>query len=134
MLLGIDYGKKRIGLALGAVIPKGAGVLDAGAGLKKIFAKISEICRENEVEKIIVGMPYRGEEEGTLSTEIRKFAKGLEKETGLSIVFEPEQYTSTEAERLLSENGARFSRKGGEIDELAAILILEQYINRISQQ
>ena len=129
MYLGIDYGKKRIGLAIGTIIPKGFGVLDAGMGNEKLANKIKEICDDNEVDTIIVGTPVRsGGEAGTIAGEIDGFVKAIENKTGLKVVLESEAYTSSEAEKILREGNVKFSREGGEIDEMAAVLILEQYI------
>lgn len=125
--LAIDYGRKRIGLAVGRLIPRGIGIIDGSQKLEKIIRQIKTICRENEAEKIIIGLPIRSQgEEGALTAEIRAFGQAVEKATGLPVILEPEQFTSTEAERYLKEQGAKFNKE--KIDELAAILILEQYL------
>ncbi len=127
MYLAIDYGKKRIGLALGRVLPRGAGVIDASKKREAIIFEIKEICRQNEVEKIVIGLPFRNQgEAGTLAGEIQNFGRDLERGTELPVVFEPEQFTSAEAERLLQDQS--YNRKSGKTDEMAAVLILEQYL------
>ena len=130
MLLGIDFGKKRIGLALGEVIPRGVGVLDGTKLQENIIYQIFALCKENEVSKIIIGLPILlSGDEGNLASSIKIFGEKLGKSTSIPIIYEEEQYTSAEAERILRENGAKYEKKGGKIDEMAAILILEQYIN-----
>lgn len=130
MFLGIDFGKKRIGLAIGEVIPKGIGTIDGTLSRQNIVDEIAEICKENDVEKIVLGLPFLGSgDEGVLAVEARKFGDDLSAKTALPIVFEEEQYTSSEAERILSEGGVRYDRKDGKVDEMAAVLILEQFIN-----
>lgn len=130
MLLGVDYGKKRIGLALGKVIPKGAGFIDGSKKEDDIISEINTICKENEVEKIIVGLPFKKSgDPGELVPEIKDFAQKLSQATGLETTFEEEELTSAEAEHLLKEAGAKINKKDGKVDELAAVLILEQYIN-----
>jgi len=131
MYLAIDWGQKRIGLALGSVIPKGAGVVDADSPPQEIFAKIKEICDQNEVEKIVLGLPYRSQgEEGTLSPKIRAFGQELSEFSGLPVVFEPEEFTTSEAEYQLEEIGRKYDRKSGIVDQTAAEILLEQYIER----
>ena len=130
MYLGIDFGKKRIGLALGQLLPKEAGVINGAQEQDRVIDQIIEICNENEVDKIIVGMPIRSQgEKGTIAPDIEKFANDLSEKSGLPIDFQPEQFTSYEAKEELKNNGKDYSRKSGEVDELAAVLILEQYID-----
>lgn len=130
MYLGIDFGKKRIGLALGQALPYGAGVIDASQKEEVVFDQIIKICQENDVTGIVIGMPIRSQgEKGTLALEIESFAKKLSEKSKLDVEFEPEQFTSVEAKEELHNSGKKFSRKSGEVDELAAVLILEQHIN-----
>lgn len=130
MLLGIDFGKKRIGLAIGEVIPRGIGILDGTKPRQDIVNEVNEICIENEVTKIILGLPFLASgDEGVLAAEARKFGDEINAKTLLPVVFEEEQYTSAEAERILEEYGVKYDRRGGKVDEMAAVLILEQYIN-----
>jgi putative Holliday junction resolvase len=130
MFLAIDFGKKRIGLALGEVIPKGAGVIDGTKSRQVVFDQIAKICLDNEVTKIIIGLPFLGSgDEGSLVKETREFGQSLSKELFIPVDYEEEQYTSSEAERILSENNVKYDRKEGKVDEMAAVLILEQYLN-----
>ncbi|MCX6808247.1 MAG: Holliday junction resolvase RuvX [Candidatus Berkelbacteria bacterium] len=126
MFLSIDYGKKRIGLALGQIFPRGMGVVD-GAKIGSAIQNIAEICQKNEVEAVVLGWPIRSAgEEGTLAPEIREFGQRVSNETGLPIYLEPEQYTSTEAASFLQQNHKK--PEYGQTDEIAAILILEQFL------
>lgn len=135
MYLGIDYGKKRIGLALGQMLPNGVGVLDGTKKMEETIASISLICRENDVDKIVIGMPILPSGDKTeLSFEVEKFGLQLTKATKIPVVFEEEQFTSTEAEDILRRSGHVINKKTGSIDEMAAVLILEQYINRIAKK
>ena len=129
MYLAIDWGKKRIGLAVGAVFPKGAGVIDGGKPVEQNIEIIKKIIAENEIVKIIVGLPMlRSGDEGSIATEIRAFAGRLSDETGLPVEFEPEEFTSVDAAQQFKDFDKDFSRKSGKLDEMAAVLILEQYL------
>lgn len=133
MYLGIDFGKKRIGLALGQLIPKGAGVIDGTKSLKEVIEAIKQICLENEVSGVVIGLPKKPSgSPGELAEDIKIFAGKLKEATGLPIHFEEEGFTSVEAEEILKESGKNYSRKSGKTDEMAAILILEQYINHLN--
>jgi len=129
--LAIDWGEKRIGMAVGTIYPKPAGIIDGSKPISEIADEIKEICLKNDIEKLIIGLPMRlGGEEGHLAPKIRNFADVISKETGLESVFEPEQFTSAEAEEFLRSHNVKYTRESGVLDETAAVLILEQYINK----
>ncbi len=128
MYLGIDYGKKRIGLAVGSVIPRSAGVIE-NTGYKNVIIKLSKLVEIHAIDKIILGLPIRSSgDEGQLAVEIRELAKMIVSDLKIPVEYEEEQYTSTEAERILIENKSQKGLKDITTDELAAILILEQYL------
>jgi len=130
MLLGIDYGKKRIGLALGEKFPKPFLVLDNDS-CNAVVEKIKNICTENQVEKIIVGMPEdRGPDSKNIIAEIEKLTAKLKETVSIDIVYEPEPYTSVEAESFLKDHKKYDRNDKGKVDALAAALLLEQYINK----
>jgi putative Holliday junction resolvase len=130
--LAIDYGLKRIGLASGGLYPSGQGIIDASKGFDYVSLEIKRIIRDQEIAGLVIGLPTRsGGEKGTLDKEIRDFALSLAKETKLDVYFEDEQFSSTEAERQLLLHNKKIERKSGEVDEMAAILVLEQFINNL---
>ncbi|MEI8143079.1 MAG: Holliday junction resolvase RuvX [Candidatus Berkelbacteria bacterium] len=127
MYLAIDYGKKRIGLAIGEKMARGFGVLENSP---EVIDEIVEKCRAEQIEKIIIGLPKREDgTDGGMGAQIRSFAALLERSASLPVIFEEESFTSVEAERLLGENGVDISKDKAKVDELSAVLILEQYIN-----
>ena len=130
MYLGIDYGKKRIGLAVGAIIPKPIEPIKNTGDIVFVVEKIYKIIQKYEIDKVVLGLPYRSQgEEGTTAPEIKKFAQYLEEKAGIEIIFEPEQFTTSEATMMLERQGKKFDGRSGEIDSIAAAIILEQYIN-----
>jgi len=134
MYLAIDFGLKRIGLALGTMYPRGAGVLDGAKNTEVILSELASIIKENDVEAIVIGMPIRSAgEEGTIADKIRDFAEKLAKFTHLPVYFEPEQFSSAEAKRMLMDNKKSHTREGGEVDEMSAVLILEQFLNQVER-
>lgn len=132
MYLGIDYGRKRIGLALGQIIPKGAGVIDAAQGIEEVISAVEKICLENEVEGIVVGLPRKASGDlGEVFPDIQQFVDKLKEKLNLPVYFEEEDLTSVEAEDFFHEHGVEYDRKSGKVDELAAVLILERYLSKI---
>lgn len=130
MKLGIDYGKKRIGLALGESIPRPFLVLD-NVSETETLGKIIDICKEHKVEKIIIGLPEAIDEESTiLIADIKKLGSSIEKSIKAEVVYEPEAYSSVEAIERLKQLGQYDQNNKGQIDMESATLLLEQYINR----
>ncbi len=143
-LLGIDYGTKRIGVALSdergefalphSVIPNCPSLKCAGDAA----ARIGKICAEQGVKKIILGesLDYAARPNPVMK-KIKEFKNILEKETGLPVVCQSEAMTTAESLRLpgLSSPRGRVARKrkGGIIkknDASAAALILRGFIER----
>ncbi|MCK6462764.1 MAG: Holliday junction resolvase RuvX [Candidatus Pacebacteria bacterium] len=143
--LGIDYGTKRIGLALSDEKGKMAFAykIIGNYGAEKVLAELKKICEENSVGKIILGesLNYRGEPNPVMA-EIEPFKKAMEKETGLPVEYEKEILTSAEARRPLDGprkrppvlSGRKSPQKEKKlrrkIDAAAAALILRRYLDR----
>lgn len=125
--LGIDYGTKRIGLALSDESAKFAfphSVLSQ-LSISDINSCIKKVCEENDVGKIVLGRPvgYKGDAAEILN-KIEKFKLLLEKETTLPVVYENEVLTTQQAKRIQG--------KTKKIDASAAALILQTYLDGIS--
>ena len=121
--LGIDYGSKRIGLALSDEAGDFAfpyAVIDNG---RRTLKQLEEICKKEGVAKIVMGesLDYQGKP-NVIMPAIHKLAKSLKEETGLPVEFEKEFMTSAEAARLQGANE--------KIDASAAALILKSYLER----
>jgi len=123
-LLGIDFGLKKIGLALvqGDLIQ----VLGAIRNSSQAVAEIGEVCRKNEVEKIIVGFPPNQ----SLSSKIKKFAHKLSSEIGLPVEFQDETLTSREAVAKMIKEGIKRKKRKKLEDAVAAACILREYLLR----
>jgi putative holliday junction resolvase len=124
-LLGIDFGEKRIGVALS---DENAGFAFAHSVVindKNAVKNIKKICLENKVEKIILGqsLDYKGQPNPVM-TKIKIFKDLIERETGLSVVYQSETLTTQEAERIQG--------KTSKTDASAAALILRSFIEKNS--
>jgi putative Holliday junction resolvase len=124
--LGIDYGRKRIGLALSDDGRKFAFPLKIVLNNKDIFSILAGIIKENEIGEIVLGesLDFDGVPNRVMK-EIEKFAKKLEKEFSLPVHFQKEFLTSVEARRY-KENEER-------ADSKASALILQRYLDRINK-
>jgi len=130
--LSVDYGTKRVGLASGTIFPAGLGVIDASKGEDFVLEEIKKILDTDDFDGIVIGLPVRSQgEAGTLDSQIRAFGGKLLTSSGLDIFLEEEEFSSSEARDLLISNKKKFQRKTGETDELAAIIILERFFDRI---
>ena len=119
-------------MALGEILPRVAGVLKTES--PDVFFELRKICRENDVEKIVVGLPtFPSGDEGDFAPEVRQFCERLTEELNIETALEPEGFTSTEAEQILKEKNIKYDRESGKIDEMAAVLILEQHIARLNR-
>jgi putative Holliday junction resolvase len=120
--LGIDYGEKRVGLAVSDPDLKMAFPLTVLLNSNDLIRDITELCRENEVSEIVLGdsRDYSGKE-NQIMEEIKPFAEKLKSTLKLPVHFHPEFMTSIEAERLQGKNKMH--------DASAAALILKSYLD-----
>jgi putative Holliday junction resolvase len=129
-ILGLDVGQRRIGVAKASDGTVASFGIVESANLSEAIQKIGQICRQEQIEKIVVGLPrYRH----TLQADkIHKFALELAKNLAMAVEFVDETLTSKEAERLLAESGLNPKSKKfkEEVDKLSAKMILEQYLNQ----
>lgn len=129
-LLALDLGNRRIGLAIGAApdlpsVPLG---FQERTTLRQDVGRLLDTARELDVAGLVVGMPYTLSGESGRQAELtRGFIKELRRHTNLRIYTVDERYTSAEAESLLRDAGTRPSRDKGQVDAVAATLILERF-------
>lgn len=124
--LGIDYGEKRVGIAISDEEGKFAFPLAVLENNKKILAEIKKIVQKEKVEKIIFGLPLDLKNRPTDSTKpAENFKIKLEKITELPVLFEKEFFTTKEAERIQGKNE--------KIDASAAALILKHYLTNVAK-
>lgn len=133
--LGIDFGKKRIGLAISAsgLLARGYRTL-AFSNYDKIIKEILEICASEKVEKIVLGLPkLKSGSDSPQTKETRRFKDLLREKTKLPIIFVDEYLSSHDAEEMIKERNPKITkdrRKMREmIDQVAAQVILEQYLS-----
>jgi len=131
-ILGIDYGRKRTGVALSDTEKKYAFMQETISGQKEeLFNRIKSYCDNEEIEKIIIGLPITmGGEESDACHEIRAFAKKLKSSLNIKIEFEDERLTSKMTASLFKEKQVKLSKQ--KTDQAAARIILQDYLDKIN--
>ena len=130
-VMAVDYGKKRIGLAVANEAGRVAGPLTSieRKNRREDLRRLREIVREHGVRQIVVGHPLRLD--GTrseMALEAERFAERLQKHIGVPVELVDERLTSWEAEQLLSRKKGERKKGGSEVDAVAAAVILRDYL------
>lgn len=134
-ILGVDYGERRIGLAISdptATIARPLPTLVRRRGKRPPVAKVTEIAREHEVEEVVVGLPLTPEgEESEWTREVRAFGDALANRGGLIVHYIDERFTSARAERAVRSLGLkkREREEKDRVDAAAAVLILQAFLD-----
>ena len=132
-LLGLDLGERRIGLA----VSDAAGTLVFPAGyvvrekLSLDVERVLEVAKDREVQGFVLGIPFSLD--GGMGPGARRaqgFATALGQHSGLPVYSVDERFTSVEAEGLLRDAGRQPSREKGAVDEVAAVLILQRFLDQ----
>ena len=135
-ILGIDYGSKRVGLAISdetGTIAQGLDYLDGGSD-KSVSQAVVNLATARGVGKIVVGVPLRMNGQPSEQTErTLRFIEALQKATTLPIDRWDERLTSKQAERVLIEGDVRRKDRREKIDKLAAQLLLQSYLDAHEQ-
>lgn len=135
-ILGIDLGEKRIGLALSdalGITAQGLETIHIN-GEHEIYSKIMKIVEEKNIDKIVFGLPKNMN--GTLGPQaekVQKIAQKLGKLSHLPIDFEDERLSTMSAEKVLLEADTSRAKRKKVIDRLAAVIILQSYLDRLQR-
>ncbi len=137
-ILGLDVGTNRIGIALSdetALIAQPYQSLKVGSTLGGIVNEIEVLCKENDVQTIVVGLPLSlgGGQSCESVTRAKEVGALLEARLGVEIVFIDERFTTAQSERLLIDAGVRRKKRRQVVDKVAASLILQSYLDARGQ-
>ncbi len=133
-ILAIDFGTKRIGLAITDPLKMFAIPFDTLPNNTSTITEIIKIINEKNVKQIILGYPVKESgEETSISPLINRFKKELENKTGIQIQLVDERYSSDIASKRILESvkSKKKRRDKSLIDKNAAAVILEDYLNSI---
>ncbi len=128
-ILAIDYGERRIGLAVSdpsGTIASPAGVIVRRAAKRPPVAELARRAKELGATAIVVGLPLDGEgEETARSADVRTLGAKLAERSGLPVRYVDERYTSAAALRAVREMGGSTKGRKGDVDALAATVLLQ---------
>lgn len=128
-LLAVDYGERRIGLAISdptGTIASPAGHIVRRAGKRPPIAEIIRRAEALEANGFVVGLPLDEQGEDTArATEVRRIAAELEKRTGMPVRLLDERFTTAAALRAVREMGGSTRGRKGDVDALAATVLLQ---------
>ena len=139
-IMGLDFGSKTVGVAISDPLFLTAQGIEivrrkAPGKLRQTLARINELKEEYEVGKIVLGFPKNMNiTEGERCEKTLEFKEMLEKRTGLEVVLWDERLTTVEADRTMMQVGIRRENRKEYVDELAAIFILQGYLDYQSRQ
>ncbi len=133
-ILALDLGRRRIGLAVSDELRLTAQGLETleRVNLRQDLARLTALAAERGVTLFLVGNPkHMNGAEGRQSEWVREFAGKLEGHTGLEVRLWDERLTTVEAGRVLRESGIGLEKRKRAVDRLAAVLLLESYLDSL---
>ena len=131
--LAVDYGRKRVGFAIAdtiGMIASPAGFITRREGKRAPITKIIARAEELGAQGLLFGLPLDGEgHETDWTAEVRAVGVEIAKRTGLPIRFLDERFTTAAALRTVKEMGESTRGRKGDVDALAATILLQQALN-----
>ena len=137
-MMGLDYGSKTVGVAVSdplGLTAQGIEIVRRKSEnkLRQTLARIEEIAKEYSVEKIVLGFPkHMNNDIGERAEKSLEFKEMLERRTGLPVVMWDERLTTVEADRTMMETGIRRENRKEYVDMIAAVFILQGYLDYLS--
>jgi len=135
-LLAVDYGERRIGLAISdpmGMIASPAGFIQRRAGKRPPVAELIRRATALEARGFVIGLPLDQNGDDTdRAMEVRRLADELNRRTGLPTELVDERFTTAAALRAIREMGGSTRHRKGDVDALAATLLLQHALARTS--
>lgn len=139
-IMGLDFGSRTVGVAVSdslLLTAQGVEIIRRKEEnkLRQTLARIEELIQEYEVEEIVLGQPkHMNADEGVRVELTNEFKEKLERRTGLPVTFWDERLTTVAADRTMMEAGIRREKRKDYVDMLAAVFILQGYLDYRSMQ
>ena len=130
-ILGIDFGRARIGLAISDDLQLLAHPLETIPSDKNSVKRIAEIVRDRKIDKVVVGVPrHMSGQIGASANDALEFAKTLRAHGPCAVETWDERLTTLAAQRALRETGKKTRSTRHIVDQVAAQMILQSYLDR----
>lgn len=138
-IMGLDFGSKTVGVAISdplLITAQGKEIVrrEKESKLRQTLARIEELIGENEVSEIVLGNPKNlNGTEGDRVTKTLEFKEMLERRTGLKVTLWDERLTTVAADKYMMEAGIRRENRKDYVDEIAAVFILQGYLDSLKK-
>ena len=134
-ILALDFGRARIGVAISDELQMLAHPLETIPANEKPAARVAEIVREKQVDHVVAGIPRQMNGQiGTAATEVLEFVEKLRAILPCPVVTWDERLTTVAAHRALRDAGKKTRDTRGYVDQVAAQMILQTYLDRRAAQ
>ena len=139
-IMGLDYGSKTVGVAISdplGITAQGIEIIrrEKETKLRQTLARIEALIKEYQVESIVLGFPKNmNDTEGERCEKTKEFKELLEKRTGLEVILWDERLTTIAANEAMIEMGIRRENRKEYIDQIAAIFILQEYLDYVANR
>jgi putative Holliday junction resolvase len=137
-VMGLDYGSKTVGVAVSdelMLTAQGIEIIrrERETKLRRTYARIEELVRDYKVDRIVLGYPRNMDNsEGERCRMVREFGSNVKRRTGLPVILWDERLTTVAAQRSMDETGVRESDRKKYVDEIAAMFILQGYMDSLA--
>ena len=137
-IMGLDYGSKTVGVAVCDPLGITAQTVETITRkdenkLRRTLARIEELIAEYEIERIDLGYPKnKNNTLGERAKKTEELKSALERRTGLPVVLWDERLTTVAADRVLMESGVRREHRKESVDQIAAAMILQGYLDSLA--
>lgn len=131
-VLGLDYGRQRIGVAVSDPLGLTAQPVETWSGLRweEVVQRICKLVEQKDVERVVVGFPLtlKGKK-GFFAREVEQFVERLRHSISIPVTLWDERMTSIQARRLLHQMGEKPSRRKEKVDLISSVLLLQNYLD-----
>lgn len=134
-VLGLDFGSKTVGVAMSdplGITAQGIEIIrrERPGQIRKTLTRIEQLINENDVKLVVLGLPKNmNGTEGERVEKTREFGDSIERRTGLEVVYWDERLTTVAADKAMIEMDIRRENRKDYVDEIAAMLILQGYLD-----
>lgn len=138
--MGLDFGSKTVGVAVSdplLITAQGVEIVRRKSEnkLRQTLARIEELIVEYEVDEIVLGLPKNMNDTlGERAEKTQEFKDMLERRTGLSVQLWDERLTTVAADKAMIEAGIRREERKGHVDRIAAVFILQGYLDYLKNK
>lgn len=137
-IMGLDFGSKTVGVAVSDALHITAQGIEtiqrkSQGKLRQTLARIDMLIQEYQVDRIVLGFPKNmNNTEGERCQKTLEFQRMLEKRSGLEVILWDERLTTVAADRTLMEGGVRREDRKSYVDQIAAVFILQGYLDSLA--